>query len=176
MLQNKCEQNCEVVACFLFSLQGNFGKVILCLYDPANDGTGEQVAVKALKQESGNIAGWIKEIEVLKSLDHCNIVKYKGCCTERGEISPIILLLYWFLINQTLKNGAFSISLCPLCSMKSSLKLYFRSIFKGFTAFLVPGYEKCHSCIQKELKGTEKRKFEQKRCCIVHLQVDKSWI
>lgn len=86
MVLNKCEQNCEVVACLLFSsLQGNFGKVILCLYDPANDGTGEHVAVKALKQENGNIAGWIKEIEVLKSLDHCNIVKYKGCCTERGE-------------------------------------------------------------------------------------------
>ncbi|XP_011602398.2 non-receptor tyrosine-protein kinase TYK2 [Takifugu rubripes] len=64
--------------------EGNFGKVTLCLYDPANDGSGEHVAVKALKQENGNIAGWIKEIEVLKSLDHCNIVKYKGCCSERG--------------------------------------------------------------------------------------------
>lgn len=74
-----------VMTCFPFLLQGNFGKVILCLYDPANDGTGEHVAVKALKQESGNIEGWIKEIEILKSLDHCNIVKYKGCCTEAGE-------------------------------------------------------------------------------------------
>lgn len=78
-----------VMACFPFPLQGHFGKVILYMYDPANDGTGELVAVKTLKQESGNTEGWIKEIEVLKSLDHCNIVKYKGCCTE-GELSPII--------------------------------------------------------------------------------------
>lgn len=94
MLQ-KCEHNCGMIA-VLFPLQGNFGKVTLCMYDTANDGTGEHVAVKALKQESGNIAGWIKEIEVLKSLDHRNIVKYKGCCSERGEMSPIILLHYRF--------------------------------------------------------------------------------
>lgn len=75
-----------MIACVLFPLQGNFGKVTLCLYDPANDGTGEQVAVKSYKQEHGNVACWIKEIEVLKSLDHCNIVKYKGCCKERGEM------------------------------------------------------------------------------------------
>uniref|UniRef100_A0A672IUT4 Tyrosine-protein kinase n=1 Tax=Salarias fasciatus TaxID=181472 RepID=A0A672IUT4_SALFA len=65
--------------------EGHFGKVTLYLYDPANDGTGERVAVKALKQESGHVLdGWIKEIEILKSLDHSNIVKYKGCCTELG--------------------------------------------------------------------------------------------
>lgn len=73
-------------------LQGHFGKVILCMYDPANDGTGELVAVKELKQGNGITKGWIREIEVLKSLDHCNIVKYKGCCAEGGELSPIFLL------------------------------------------------------------------------------------
>ncbi|KAM9345657.1 non-receptor tyrosine-protein kinase TYK2 [Symphorus nematophorus] len=64
--------------------EGHFGKVTLYLYDPANDGTGEQVAVKALKQESGHVESWMKEIEILKSLYHSNIVKYKGCCTELG--------------------------------------------------------------------------------------------
>ncbi|XP_070836623.1 non-receptor tyrosine-protein kinase TYK2 [Chaetodon trifascialis] len=64
--------------------EGHFGKVTLYMYDPANDGTGEQVAVKALKQENGNVEGWMKEIEILKSLYHNNIVKYKGCCTELG--------------------------------------------------------------------------------------------
>lgn len=81
-----------VMACSPFPLQGHFGKVILYRYDPANDGTGEHVAVKTLKQENGNTEGWIKEIEVLKSLDHRNIVKYKGCCSEGGELSPIIQL------------------------------------------------------------------------------------
>ncbi|XP_045888423.1 non-receptor tyrosine-protein kinase TYK2 isoform X2 [Micropterus dolomieu] len=65
--------------------EGHFGKVTLYLYDPANDGTGERVAVKALKQEDGQVPeGWMKEIEILKSLYHRNIVKYKGCCTELG--------------------------------------------------------------------------------------------
>ncbi|KAK2916650.1 hypothetical protein Q8A67_001024 [Cirrhinus molitorella] len=66
--------------------EGHFGKVMLYVYDPGNDGTGEYVAVKALKQESGNSLhdSWMKEIEILKSLYHNNIVKYKGCCTELG--------------------------------------------------------------------------------------------
>ncbi|XP_067276803.1 non-receptor tyrosine-protein kinase TYK2 isoform X2 [Pseudorasbora parva] len=66
--------------------EGHFGKVMLYVYDPANDGTGEYVAVKALKQESGSNLhdSWMKEIEILKSLYHKNIVKYKGCCTELG--------------------------------------------------------------------------------------------
>lgn len=68
-------------------LQGHFGKVMLYVYDPGNDGTGEYVAVKALKQESGSNLhdSWMKEIGILKSLYHNNIVRYKGCCTELGE-------------------------------------------------------------------------------------------
>uniref|UniRef100_A0A673LXS5 Tyrosine-protein kinase n=1 Tax=Sinocyclocheilus rhinocerous TaxID=307959 RepID=A0A673LXS5_9TELE len=66
--------------------EGHFGKVMLYVYDPGNDGTGEYVAVKALKQESGSNLhdSWMKEIDILKSLYHNNIVKYKGCCTELG--------------------------------------------------------------------------------------------
>uniref|UniRef100_A0A672QKL7 Tyrosine-protein kinase n=1 Tax=Sinocyclocheilus grahami TaxID=75366 RepID=A0A672QKL7_SINGR len=66
--------------------EGHFGKVMLYVYDPGNDGTGEYVAVKALKQESGSNLhdSWMKEIDILKSLYHSNIVKYKGCCTELG--------------------------------------------------------------------------------------------
>ncbi|XP_072299220.1 non-receptor tyrosine-protein kinase TYK2 [Eucyclogobius newberryi] len=64
---------------------GHFGKVSLYLYDPSNDGTGELVAVKSLKEDVGHVpVGWMKEIETLKSLSHSNIVKYKGCCTELG--------------------------------------------------------------------------------------------
>lgn len=64
---------------------GHFGKVTLYQYDPSNDGTGDLVAVKSLKQDCGIVPnGWMKEIETLKSLSHNNIVKYKGCCTELG--------------------------------------------------------------------------------------------
>uniref|UniRef100_A0A8C1DAG3 Tyrosine-protein kinase n=1 Tax=Cyprinus carpio carpio TaxID=630221 RepID=A0A8C1DAG3_CYPCA len=75
--------------------EGHFGKVMLYVYDPGNDGTGEYVAVKALKQESGSNLhdSWMKEIEILKSLYHNNIVKYKGCCTELGEQSGQVVQL-----------------------------------------------------------------------------------
>lgn len=76
----------------MFSFQGNFGQVYLYKYDPQNDDTGEQVAVKELKQGSGNVKSWRKEIETLKSLCHHNIVKYKGCCTEAGTVGTQAVL------------------------------------------------------------------------------------
>lgn len=68
-------------------LQGHFGKVELCRYDPRGDRTGELVAVKSLKPESreeqsGNL--W-REIDILRELYHENIVKYKGICQEEGN-------------------------------------------------------------------------------------------
>lgn len=73
--------------------EGHFGKVTLYLYDPNNDGKGEKVAVKSLKQENDKVSdGWMKEIEILKSLYHSNIVKYKGCCTElAGQVVQLIM-------------------------------------------------------------------------------------
>uniref|UniRef100_A0A669BNX7 Tyrosine-protein kinase n=1 Tax=Oreochromis niloticus TaxID=8128 RepID=A0A669BNX7_ORENI len=83
--------------------EGHFGKVTLYLYDPANDGKGEQVAVKSLKQENDKISdGWIKEIEILKSLYHSNIVKYKGCCTELG--GQVVQLIMEYLPLGSLKD------------------------------------------------------------------------
>ncbi|TNN70030.1 Non-receptor tyrosine-protein kinase TYK2 [Liparis tanakae] len=75
--------------------EGNFGMVTLYQYDPANDGTGELVAGKVLKQENGLIPeGWMKEIEILRSLYHSNIVKYKGCCTELGGQGVQLIMEY----------------------------------------------------------------------------------
>ncbi|XP_035760132.1 non-receptor tyrosine-protein kinase TYK2-like, partial [Neolamprologus brichardi] len=83
--------------------EGHFGKVTLYLYDPANDGKGEQVAVKSLKQENDKISdGWMKEIEILKSLYHSNIVKYKGCCTELG--GQVVQLIMEYLPLGSLKD------------------------------------------------------------------------
>lgn len=73
-------------------------------YDPSNDGTGELVAVKALKQESANMEGWKKEIDILKSLYHGNIVKYKGCCTELGNSSAVICLLIGHTVSSCVKE------------------------------------------------------------------------
>ena len=68
--------------------QGHFGKVSLYCYDPTNDGTGEMVAVKSLKAGCSQqlLASWKREIQILKTLYHENIVKYKGCCSEQGEL------------------------------------------------------------------------------------------
>ncbi|NXR50348.1 JAK1 kinase, partial [Hippolais icterina] len=84
--------------------QGHFGKVELCRYDPEGDNTGEQVAVKSLKPESGgnHIADLKKEIEILRNLYHDNIVKYKGICTEDGGSG--IKLIMEFLPSGSLKE------------------------------------------------------------------------
>uniref|UniRef100_A0A8B9EJR4 Tyrosine-protein kinase JAK1 n=1 Tax=Anser cygnoides TaxID=8845 RepID=A0A8B9EJR4_ANSCY len=83
--------------------EGHFGKVELCRYDPEGDNTGEQVAVKSLKPESGgnHIADLKKEIEILRNLYHENIVKYKGICTEDGNG---IKLIMEFLPSGSLKE------------------------------------------------------------------------
>ncbi len=72
----------------MFLMQGHFGKVELCRYDPRGDRTGELVAVKSLKPEnreeqSTNLS---REIDILKALYHENIVKYKGICQEEGKM------------------------------------------------------------------------------------------
>uniref|UniRef100_A0A8C5CI68 non-specific protein-tyrosine kinase n=1 Tax=Gadus morhua TaxID=8049 RepID=A0A8C5CI68_GADMO len=84
--------------------EGHFGKVTLCMYDPNNDGTGEHVAVKALKHDGGGNQHecWLKEIDILKSLYHANIVKYKGCCTELG--GKVVQLIMEFLPLGSLKE------------------------------------------------------------------------
>lgn len=70
----------------MFRDQGHFGKVSLYCYDPTNDGTGEMVAVKALKADCSPQlrTGWRREIDILRTLYHKHIVKYRGCCEDPG--------------------------------------------------------------------------------------------
>lgn len=73
-------------------LQGNFGSVEMCRYDPLQDGTGEVVAVKKLQHSTTeHLRDFEREIEILKSLQHENIVKYKGVCYGAGEEACCIL-------------------------------------------------------------------------------------
>nr|XP_054360898.1 non-receptor tyrosine-protein kinase TYK2 isoform X2 [Mirounga angustirostris] len=76
--------------------EGHFGKVCLYCYDPTNDGTGEMVAVKALKADCGPQlrTGWRREIDILRTLYHKHIVKYKGCCEDPGEKSVQLVMEY----------------------------------------------------------------------------------
>nr|XP_035142354.2 non-receptor tyrosine-protein kinase TYK2 isoform X12 [Callithrix jacchus] len=76
--------------------EGHFGKVSLYCYDPTNDGTGEMVAVKALKADCGpqHRSGWKQEIDILRTLYHEHIVKYKGCSEDQGEKSVQLVMEY----------------------------------------------------------------------------------
>uniref|UniRef100_A0A671RVT8 Tyrosine-protein kinase n=1 Tax=Sinocyclocheilus anshuiensis TaxID=1608454 RepID=A0A671RVT8_9TELE len=71
--------------------KGNFGSVEMCRYDPLQDNTGEVVAVKKLQHSSTeHIRDFEREIEILKSLQHENIVKYKGVCYRRRNLRLVM--------------------------------------------------------------------------------------
>lgn len=66
-------------------LQGNFGSVEMCRYDPLQDSTGEVVAVKKLQHTTTeHLRDFEREIAILRSLQHDNIVLYKGVCYSAG--------------------------------------------------------------------------------------------
>lgn len=72
--------------------QGNFGSVEMCRYDPLQDNTGEVVAVKKLQHSTEeHMRDFEREIEILKSLQHENIVKYKGVCYSAGTSDVFIM-------------------------------------------------------------------------------------
>uniref|UniRef100_UPI00358F9C03 tyrosine-protein kinase JAK2 n=1 Tax=Myxine glutinosa TaxID=7769 RepID=UPI00358F9C03 len=69
---------------------GNFGTVELCRYDLLGDNTGELVAVKKLQHEHSNTE-FEKEIDILKSLPHENIVRYMGICRSTGGSVKLVM-------------------------------------------------------------------------------------
>ncbi|XP_030623229.1 tyrosine-protein kinase JAK2a [Chanos chanos] len=75
--------------------KGNFGSVEKCRYDPLQDNTGEVVAVKKLQHSSAeHMRDFEREIEILKSLQHENIVKYKGVCYSPGRNNLRLIMEY----------------------------------------------------------------------------------
>ncbi|XP_046871688.1 tyrosine-protein kinase JAK2 [Hypomesus transpacificus] len=75
--------------------KGNFGSVEMCRYDPLQDNTGDVVAVKKLQHSSAeHMRDFEREIEILKSLQHENIVKYKGVCYSAGRRNLRLIMEY----------------------------------------------------------------------------------
>ncbi|XP_056146245.1 tyrosine-protein kinase JAK2-like [Lampris incognitus] len=75
--------------------KGNFGSVELCRYDPLQDSTGEVVAVKKLQHSTAeHLRDFEREIEILRSLQHENIVKYKGVCYSAGRRNLRLIMEY----------------------------------------------------------------------------------
>uniref|UniRef100_A0A8C7V9K6 Tyrosine-protein kinase n=1 Tax=Oncorhynchus mykiss TaxID=8022 RepID=A0A8C7V9K6_ONCMY len=74
---------------------GNFGSVEMCRYDPLQDNTGEVVAVKKLQHSTAeHMRDFEREIEILKSLQHENIVKYKGVSYSAGRRNLRLIMEY----------------------------------------------------------------------------------
>ncbi|NXF13716.1 JAK3 kinase, partial [Smithornis capensis] len=83
--------------------KGNFGSVELCRYDPLGDSTGELVAVKKLQQDSAKeLRDFEREIQILHSLQHDFIVRYRGVCHSRGWRG--LRLVMEFLPNGCLRD------------------------------------------------------------------------
>uniref|UniRef100_A0A8C3J8W3 Tyrosine-protein kinase n=1 Tax=Calidris pygmaea TaxID=425635 RepID=A0A8C3J8W3_9CHAR len=75
--------------------KGNFGSVELCRYDPLGDSTGELVAVKKLQQDSAKeLRDFQREIQILHSLQHDFIVRYRGVCYSRGRRGLRLVMEY----------------------------------------------------------------------------------
>uniref|UniRef100_A0A672JDA0 Tyrosine-protein kinase n=1 Tax=Salarias fasciatus TaxID=181472 RepID=A0A672JDA0_SALFA len=75
--------------------KGNFGSVEMCRYDPLQDSTGEVVAVKKLQHSTAeHLRDFEREIEILKSLQHENIVRYKGVCYSAGRRNLRLIMEY----------------------------------------------------------------------------------
>ncbi|KAK2119723.1 Tyrosine-protein kinase jak2 [Saguinus oedipus] len=59
------------------------------------DNTGEVVAVKKLQHSTEeHLRDFEREIEILKSLQHDNIVKYKGVCYSAGRRNLKLIMEY----------------------------------------------------------------------------------
>lgn len=75
--------------------KGNFGSVEMCRYDPLQDSTGEVVAVKKLQHSTAeHLRDFEREIDILKSLQHENIVKYKGVSYSAGRRNLRLIMEY----------------------------------------------------------------------------------
>uniref|UniRef100_A0A3Q3D8V8 non-specific protein-tyrosine kinase n=1 Tax=Hippocampus comes TaxID=109280 RepID=A0A3Q3D8V8_HIPCM len=86
--------------------KGNFGSVEMCRYDPLQDNTGEVVAVKKLQHGTAeHVRDFEREIDILKSLQHDNIVKYKGVCYSRRNLRLVMEYLpFGSLRDYLIKN------------------------------------------------------------------------
>ncbi|WCJ42949.1 G-type lectin S-receptor-like serine/threonine-protein kinase At1g11410 [Euphorbia peplus] len=79
--------------------QGGFGIVY-----KGQLGDGQEVAVKRLSKNSGQgIEEFKNEVMLIAKLQHRNLVKLLGCCTERGEQ----MLIYEYLPNKSLDSFLF---------------------------------------------------------------------
>lgn len=133
----KTAKDVETIGTFDFCLQGHFGKVELCRYDPRGDKTGELVAVKSLKPESREEQGnnLSSEIDILKALYHDNIVKYKGICLDEGKRKRVNMSCTFKHQNCDLYPVAFMVSLRAVLYI-ANIELSFQRVFSPIVPYI----------------------------------------
>lgn len=88
--------------CSCFSLWSVNGKGLFKMQGHLSDGT--VIAVKQLSSESKQGSHeFITEIGMISALQHPNLVKLYGCCTERNQL----LLVYEYMENNSLAIALF---------------------------------------------------------------------
>lgn len=151
-------------------LQGHFGKVELCLYDPRNDRTGELVAVKSLKSESeeSETSNLLREINTMRELYHENIVKYKGVCTEEGEASLHVVSLFVF-VCLCFSTKHIEVSYCATNTVRWLLHINLLNILGGTTFKLIMEFLPMGSL--KEYLNNKKQKIDHNKLLFYATQI-----
>ncbi|XP_020579242.1 probable serine/threonine-protein kinase PBL19 [Phalaenopsis equestris] len=96
--------------------EGGFGSVYKGFIKPLDEKSGRiTVAVKALNQRS--LQGhkeWLAEVRFLGVLEHPNLVKLIGYCSDDGERGIQRLLVYEYMLNKSLEYHLFNRASPPL--------------------------------------------------------------
>ncbi|CAN4078250.1 unnamed protein product [Withania somnifera] len=122
--------------------QGGFGSVY-----KGKLSDGQEIAVKRLSRSScQGLQEFMNEVVVISRLQHRNLVRLLGCCTEKGEK----MLVYDFMPNRSLDaylfgqcRTFFHLFILPLYLRNSRLKrkLYFLKESKSIIHFSVIPYQ-----------------------------------
>mmetsp|Transcript_34913 Transcript_34913/g.70605 ORF Transcript_34913/g.70605 Transcript_34913/m.70605 type:complete len:102 (-) Transcript_34913:738-1043(-) len=93
-----CLLACPLVRCLSNALLENFSFACLrSVFMGADRDTGEVVALKRInteQEENGFPITAIREVKILKALNHRNIVNLKEIVTSKGAVSICVVLLF----------------------------------------------------------------------------------
>ncbi|XP_052170576.1 probable serine/threonine-protein kinase PBL19 isoform X2 [Diospyros lotus] len=96
--------------------EGGFGSVFKATVSPSH-GQGDPIVVAIKRLDQHAFQGhkqWLAEVKYLSILNHPNLVKLIGYCSEDWERGLHCLLVYEYMPNKSLEDHLFSSTLAPL--------------------------------------------------------------
>ncbi|XP_052170583.1 probable serine/threonine-protein kinase PBL19 isoform X2 [Diospyros lotus] len=96
--------------------EGGFGRVFKATVSPSH-GQGDPIVVAIKRPDEHAFQGqkqWLAEVKYLSILDHPNLVKLLGYCSEDWERGLHRLLVYEYMPNKSLEDHLFGSTLAPL--------------------------------------------------------------